>query len=222
MENLLHFTIACYFRTWFSSKKRHSRQQRPHQFYHYQHHPTSPPPHTPARAAHAPTRHGPCSPRKHLAHPLPLVHPRPAPGFEPQEVCNSSFLRPIWKWCGWRGTILACTSAPFVRRPNANKGSKPPLPAPFRVGVEGALLLHLPGLEPGRWPCGVHQGCDWWWGVVAMHDAGGGGRGGDGRTAGGTECGPPPPPSKWWLGPIASRGSPPDTYRPARRFCGRG
>ena len=30
------------------------------------------------------------------------------------------------------------------------------------------------------------------------------------------------PPSKWWLGPIASRGSPPDTYRPARRFCGRG
>ena len=50
MENLLHFTIACYFRTWFSSKKRHSRQQRPHQFYHYQHHPTSPPPHTPALA----------------------------------------------------------------------------------------------------------------------------------------------------------------------------
>lgn len=44
--------------------------------------------------------------------------------------------------------------------------------------------------------------------------------GDDGRTAGGTECDPPPPTSKWWLGPIASRGSPHDTYRPARRFWG--
>ena len=38
--------------------------------------------------------------------------------------------------------------------------NKPPPPAPFRVGAEGAegaRLCYLPGLEPGRWPC-VYRG----------------------------------------------------------------
>ena len=172
METLLHFTIACCFRTWSSSKKRHSRQQRPHQLYHYQHHPTSPPPHTPARAAHAPTRHGPQSPQAPcpsttttLGIPEASTRVR-APGGT-QLKPPPPYLEMVWVEAGhdlrkeYKGTCSFKTNQnsrmhqwvpvppSFVTRTQ----TKPPLPAPFRVGVEGALLLHLPGLEPGRWPC---------------------------------------------------------------------
>jgi len=193
MENLLHFTIACCFRTRSSSKKRHSRQQRPHQLYHYQHHPTSPPPHTPARAAHAPTRHGPQSPQAPcpsttttLGIPEASTRVR-APGGT-QLKPPPPYLEMVWVEAGhdlrkeYKGTCSFKTNQnsrmhQCPLRSSPERKQSPLYPHPFGWGWRGLCCYISRGSNLGAGLVCVYQGCDWWWGVVAMHDAGGGGRG---------------------------------------------
>ena len=173
MENLLHFTIACYFRTWFSSKKRHSRQQRPHQFYHYQHHPTSPPPHTPARAAHAPTRHGPQSPQAPcpsttLGIPEASTRVR-APGGT-QLKPPPPYLEMVWV----EGRNSRMHQCPL--RSSPERKQSPLYPHPFGWGWRGlccyisrgsnlgaGLVVYTRDVIGGVVGSSRHARCGWWW-----------------------------------------------------------